>query len=387
MKRIIILGATGSIGVQALQVVAASSNLTVVGLSCDRNVKLLVEQAVSLGVDDLAIADETAAAGVPAGLYPTARIRTGAGGAARLVREVEADVVLNAIVGFAGLESTLAALEAGRPVALANKESLVCAGDLVNGLAARQGLSILPVDSEHSALFQLVAAAGRDAVDSLVITASGGPFRGRTREELRAVTREQALAHPTWSMGEKITIDSATLMNKGLEVIEAHHLFGLAYDRIEVVVHPQSLVHAFVRLVDGALLSHLGRPDMRVPIAFALHYPERVHVATRSLDLAAGVTLDFAAPDEVTFPAIALAREAGAKGDRCTCALNAANEVAVRAFLDGRLGFLGISEVVGAVTAGSEGGSFGTYEEVVAVDSEARLMAERVCAESRHEVR
>jgi 1-deoxy-D-xylulose-5-phosphate reductoisomerase len=386
MKRVIILGATGSIGVQALQVVAASSNLTVVGLSCDRNVKLLVEQAQSLGVDDLAIADETAAAGVPASLYPTARIRTGAGGAARLVREVEADLVLNAIVGFAGLESTLASLEAGCPVALANKESLVCAGDLVNGLAARQGLSILPVDSEHSALFQLVAAAGQDAVDSLVITASGGPFRGRPRDELRAVTREQALAHPTWTMGEKITIDSATLMNKGLEVIEARHLFGLPYDRIEVVVHPQSLVHALVRLVDGALLSHLGCPDMRVPIAFALHYPERVHVATRSLDLGAGVTLDFAAPDEVTFPAIGLARKAGVKGDRCTCALNAANEVAVRAFLDGRLGFLGISEVVGAVTAESEGGSFGTYEEVAAVDSEARLMAERVCAESRHEV-
>ena len=212
-------------------------------------------------------------------------------------------------------------------------------------------------------------------------------MRGRSVQDLAAVTREQALAHPTWSMGEKITIDSATLMNKGLEVIEAHHLFGLAYDRIEVVVHPQSLVHALVRLVDGTLLSHLGRPDMRVPIAFALHYPERVHVATRSLDLAAGVTLDFAAPDEVTFPAIGLAREAGAKGDRCTCALNAANEVAVRAFLDGRLGFLGISEVVEAVTAGSVGGSFGTYEEVVGVDSEARLMAERVCAESRHEVR
>ena len=381
MKRVIILGATGSVGVQALQVVAASRNLTVVGLSCDRNVKLLVEQAASLGVDDLAIADEAAAAGVPASLYPAARIRTGVGGAARLVREVEADLVLNAIVGFAGLEATVAALEAGRPVALANKESLVCAGELVNGLAARQGLGILPVDSEHSALFQLVAAAGHDAVDSLVITASGGPFRARTREELGAVTREQALAHPTWSMGEKITIDSATLMNKGLEVIEAHHLFGLPYDRIEVVVHPQSLVHALVRLVDGALLSHLGCPDMRVPIAFALHYPERVQVSTRRLDLAAGVSLDFAAPDEATFPAIGLARQAGMKGDRCTCALNAANEVAVRAFLDGRLGFLGIPGVVEAVIAGNAGGSFGTYEEVAAVDHAARLMAERVCAE------
>ena len=382
VRRIIILGATGSIGVQALQVVAASRDLTVVGLSCDRNVRLLLEQATSLGVDDLAIADEAAAATVPASLYPDSRIRTGAGGAARLVREVGADLVLNAIVGFAGLEATLAALEAGCPVALANKESLVCAGDLVTALAARRGAGILPVDSEHSALFQLVAAAGPEAIDSLLVTASGGPFRGRSRDELRSVTREQALAHPTWSMGEKITIDSATLMNKGLEVIEAHHLFGIPYDRVEVVVHPQSLVHALVRLVDGALLSHLGCPDMRVPIAFALHYPDRVHVATHSLDLAAGVSLDFAAPDESTFPAIRLAREAGAKGDRCTCALNAANEVAVRAFLDGRLSFLGIPEVVAAVTAGSAGGSFGTYEEAAAVDSEARLMAERVCAES-----
>ena len=364
-----------------MQVVAAGKDLTVVGLSCDKNVKLLMEQATSLGVDDLAIADDSAAAKVPASLYPATRVRAGAGGAARLVKEVEADLVLNAIVGFAGLEATLAALEVGCPVALANKESLVCAGGLVNATAAGRGVSILPVDSEHSALFQLVAAAGPLAVDTLVITASGGPFYGKSRDELRTVTRKQALAHPTWSMGEKITVDSATLVNKGLEVIEAHHLFGLPYDRIEVVVHPQSLVHAMVRLVDGALLSHLGCPDMRVPIAFALHYPERVHVAARRLDLAAGLSLDFAAPDESTFPAIRLAREAGAEGDRCTCALNAANEVAVRAFLDGRLGFLGICEVVERVVAGSEGGFFGTYEEVAAVDSQARLRAERECAE------
>ena len=387
MKRVIILGATGSIGFQALQVVAASTDLTVVGLSCDRNVKLLMEQAMSLGVDDLAIADEAAAAAVPRSLYPQVRVRAGAGGAASLIREVGADLVLNAIVGFAGLESTLAALESGVPVALANKESLVCAGGLVNEVARRRGLLILPVDSEHSALFQLVAAAGADSVDSLVITASGGPFRGRSREELAGVTREQALAHPTWSMGEKITIDSATLVNKGLEVIEAHHLFGLPYDRIEVVVHPQSLVHGLVRLVDGALLSHLGRPDMRVPIAFALHYPERVHVAAAKLDLAAGVSLEFEAPDEVTFPAIRLAREAGARGDRATCALNAANEVAVRAFLDGPLPFLGICEVVEAVITQSGGGSFGTYEEVAAVDAEARLMARKICAEVWHEVK
>ncbi len=387
MKRVIVLGATGSIGVQTLQVVAASKDLTVVGLSCDKNVRLLLEQATSLGVDDLAIADETAATSVLASLYPGMRVRRGAGGAARLVREVEADLVLNAIVGFAGLEATIAALESGLPVALANKESLVCAGGLVTGLAASRRVPLLPVDSEHSALFQLVAAAGGEAVDSVIITASGGPFRGRTRAELAEVTRTEALSHPTWSMGEKISIDSATLMNKGLEVIEAHHLFALPYERVEVVLHPQSLVHALVRLVDGALLAHLGSPDMRVPIAFALHYPQRMPVPAPRLDLAAGVSLDFGAPDETTFPCVRLAREAGLRGDRSTCALNAANEVAVRAFLDGRLDFLGISRVVEAVTRQVEPGSFGTYEEVAAVDSRSRLMAESVCAELRHEVR
>jgi 1-deoxy-D-xylulose-5-phosphate reductoisomerase len=387
MKRIIVLGATGSVGVQALQVVAASKDLTIVGLSCDRNVRLLLEQAMSLGVDDLAIADEAAAATVPASLFPAARVRAGASAAARLVREVDADLVLNAIVGFAGLESTIAALDAGCPVALANKESLVCAGTLVTSLAADRKAAILPVDSEHSALFQLVAAAGRGAVDSVIITASGGPFRCRTYAELETVTREQALSHPTWSMGAKITIDSATLMNKGLEVIEAHHLFGLAYDRVEVVVHPQSLVHALVRMVDGALLAHVGSPDMRVPIAFALHYPDRVSLAARRVDLAGGVSLDFEAPDETTFPAIRLAREAGLKGDKSTCALNAANEVAVQAFLDGDLSFLGISRVVEAVIGQTEGGMFGTYEEVATVDSTSRLMAKAICAELRHEVR
>jgi 1-deoxy-D-xylulose-5-phosphate reductoisomerase len=381
VKRVIVLGATGSIGVQALQVIAASYDLTVVGLSCDRNVRLLLEQAESLGVADLAVADESAAGTVPAALYPSLRIRTGAGGAAQLVREVEADLVLNAIVGFAGLESTIAALEMGLTVALANKESLVCAGSLVTALAARRAASILPVDSEHSALFQLVSAAGTEAVESLVITASGGPFRGRGRAGLEGVTREQALAHPTWSMGEKITVDSATLMNKGLEVIEAHHLFGLPYGRVEVVLHPQSLVHALVRMVDGALLAHLGSPDMRVPIAYALHYPHRAPVAAQRLDLAAGLLLEFASPDEATFPAIRLAREAGLKGDRCTCALNAANEVAVKAFLNGHLSFLGISHVVERVVNGSEAGIFGTYEEVAAVDSASRLMAQEVCAD------
>jgi 1-deoxy-D-xylulose-5-phosphate reductoisomerase len=381
MRRVIVLGATGSIGVQALQVVASSPDLCVVGLSCDRNVALLLEQATSLGVNDLAVSDERAAATVSAALYPELDVRTGPGGAARLVREVEADLVLNAIVGFAGLEATLAALENGRALALANKESLVCAGSLVTGLAARRGIEILPVDSEHSALHQLVAAAGKGAVHSAIITASGGPLRGRSVQDLAAVTREQALAHPTWSMGEKITIDCATLMNKGLEVIEAHHLFDLFYERIEVVVHPQSLVHALVRLVDGALLAHLGTADMRVPIAYALHYPERAPAGAQRLDLSAWVSLEFSAPDEETFPAIRLCREAGAKGDVASCALNAANEVAVRSFLKGSLPFLGIYKVVEAVLRESDGGTFGTYSEVAAVDEWARRKAMGACVQ------
>jgi 1-deoxy-D-xylulose-5-phosphate reductoisomerase len=382
VKRVVVLGATGSIGVQALRVIAAASDLCVAGLSCDRNVALLLEQATSLRVTDVAIADERAAATVSGALYPELNVRSGPGGAARLVREVEAEVVLNAIVGFAGLESTLAALEGRRVLALANKESLVCAGSLVTDLAAQRGMEILPVDSEHSALYQLVAAAGRQAVDSVIITASGGPFRGWSRADLAAVTREQALAHPTWSMGEKISIDSATLMNKGLEVIEAHHLFGLPYDRIEVVLHPQSIVHGLVRMVDGALLAHLGRADMRVSIAYALHYPERKTVTGVQLDLSAGVSLDFASPDEEAFPAIRLAREAGAQGDAATCALNAANEVAVRSFLKGMLPFLGISEVVEEVLQASDGGTLGTYDEVAAVDGWARRAAVEAC--TRH---
>jgi len=380
MKRVVVLGSTGSIGVQALQVIAAGGDLCVSGLSCDRNVSLLLEQATSMGVTDLAIADERAAATVPAALYPELEVRAGRGGAARLVREVGADLVLNGIVGFAGLEATLAALESGRTLALANKESLVCAGSLVTGLAADRGVAILPVDSEHSALYQLVAAVGREAVDSVVITASGGPFRGRHRSGLAGVTREQALAHPTWSMGEKITVDSATLMNKGLEVIEAHHLFGLPYEKIEVVVHPQSIVHALVRMNDGALLAHLGSPDMRVPISYALHHPDRSPVGSARLDLSGGLTLDFSAPDEETFPAIRLAREAGARGDTATCALNAANEVAVGAFLRGELPFLGINSVIEQVVLASDGGPLGTYEDVAVVDEWARRAAEQACA-------
>ncbi len=375
MKRVVILGSTGSIGRQALDVIAHHSGLTVVGLSCGRNGRVLLEQALAFGVPHVALADEGAAA-LCASLYPEGVVFAGREAAARLVREVEADLVLNAIVGFAGLEATLATLERGLPLALANKESLVCAGGLVSAVARAAGVDILPVDSEHSALFQLLAGVERAEVSSLVITASGGPFRGRSRAQLAEVTPADALAHPTWNMGPKITIDSATLMNKGLEVIEAHHLFSCPYDSIEVVVHPQSLVHALVRLRDGALLAHLGLPDMRVPISYALHYPARPPVGEGVFDLPATGMLSFEEPDETAFPCLPLARRAGTRGDRATCALNAGNEVAVHAFLSGRLRFVDIPEVV-AQTLEAEGeGGLGSFAEAVECDARARAAAE-----------
>lgn len=383
MKRVIVLGSTGSIGVQALEVIGASEELRVVGLSCWSQAALLLEQAAAAGCHDVAIGDDWVAATVEGELRGSLELRHGPSAAAQLVREVDCDVVLNAIVGFAGLEATVAALENGRFLALANKESLVCAGTMVRALTAKHEARILPVDSEHSALYQLMAAAGRQAVEAVVITGSGGPFHGKTLDYLSTVSREQALTHPTWTMGEKITVDSATLMNKGLEVIEAHHLFEMPYERIEVVIHPQSIVHSLVRMVDGALLAHLGVPDMRVPIAYALQYPERTPVPTTPLDLVGGVSLEFGAPDEHTFPSLSLAREAGRRGDKSTCALNAANEVAVRAFLDGGISFPGIWEVIDEVMQESEEGEVGTYQEAVRVDGWARSRASVACAQRR----
>ena len=280
------------------------------------------------------------------------------------------------MVGFAGLSATLWALEHGVTLALANKESLVAAGELALAAQRRGGGLLLPVDSEHSATFQCLEGRPADTVDSIVLTASGGPFRGRTRDELADVQPLDALSHPTWNMGPKITIDSATLANKGLELIEAHFLFGVPYERIEVVVHPTSIVHALVRFRDGATLAHLGYPDMRVPISYALTYPERSATPVRPLDLAAGLTLEFAAPDLETFPLLRLARRAGELGGTYPCAFNAANEVAVAAFLAGRLSFLGIADTVENALAGVDGSPAGDLEELVAADAEARAAAE-----------
>jgi 1-deoxy-D-xylulose-5-phosphate reductoisomerase len=321
----------------------------------------------------LALADPAAAARARDGFAGT--VLAGPEGVAALAQEVSADLVLNACVGVAGLRPTLAALEAGIDVALANKESLIAGGGLVLDAALRSGAALVPVDSEHSALYQLLRSEPAGAVESLVVTASGGPFRGRTRAELTDVTVADALRHPTWAMGGRITIDSATLMNKGFEVIEAHLLFGVPYDRIEVVVQPQSIVHALVRLSDGALLAHLGLPDMRVPIAYALAHPDRPHVADAPrLDLAAGLSLGFEAADAETFRCLALARAAGEAGGLAPCALNAADEEAVAAFLDGRCAFLEIDALVERALEAVDPAALESLEQVVEADRAARAI-------------
>ena len=292
------------------------------------------------------------------------------------------DLVLNAIVGSAGLVPTVAALGEGIDLALANKESLVVGGELVMALAEATGAAIIPVDSEHSALHQLLAGEQVGTVDRLTLTASGGPFPGLDgADELEAVTVEQALAHPTWAMGGKITIDSATLMNKGLEVIEAHHLFGTPYEQIDVVVHPQSLVHSLISLCDGATLAHLGYPDMRVPIAYALHYPDRVELPVAALDLAAVGSLTFEAVDTETFRCLALAREAARAGGTAPCTLNAANEVAVHAFLSGELGFTGIPAVIEETLAALPAAGVHSFDALGDADSRARRMAAELVRE------
>jgi 1-deoxy-D-xylulose-5-phosphate reductoisomerase len=368
MKKVLILGSTGSIGTQALEIVAASDELTVVGLAAGSSWVETIEQARQHGVPAVALADLKAAA--KAKKTWDGRVLPGEEGIRELISDSGADLVLNGIVGAAGLGPTIVALTEGIDVALANKESLVIGGELVTALAEGTGARLLPVDSEHSALFQLVHSQPPGAVDRLVVTASGGPFRGRT--DVDRVTPEEALAHPTWDMGGRITVDCATLMNKGFEVIEAHHLFGVPYDRIDVVVHPQSIVHSLVHLNDGASLAHLGYPDMRVPISYALHFPERVDTPVSKLDLAEAGQLTFEEPDLDALPCLRLAFEAGEAGGTAPCVLNAADEVAVAAFLEGRLRFTGIAGVVERVLEDMPAQPVTHFEDLFAVDEEAR---------------
>jgi 1-deoxy-D-xylulose-5-phosphate reductoisomerase len=372
MKRLLILGSTGSIGTQALDVVG--EGFEIVGLSAGTAHEELVAQARAHGVRRIALSDADAAARASE-IWAEGEVLAGPEGLVQLVAESDADLVLNAIVGSAGLGPTIVALTEGIDLALANKESLVVGGELVTALAEATGAQIIPVDSEHSALHQLIITERPGTIDKLVLTASGGPFRGRSRADLESVTVEQALRHPTWDMGGKITIDSATLMNKGLEVIEAHHLFGTPYEQIDVVVHPQSIIHALIALCDGAALAHMGHPDMRVPISYALHYPERVDVPMRPLDLAELGSLTFERPDLDAFPCLRLAREAAQAGGTGPCVLNAANEVAVHAFLGGRLGFMGIPAVIEQTLERVGAAGVHGFDSLYEADARAREVA------------
>jgi 1-deoxy-D-xylulose-5-phosphate reductoisomerase len=365
---VLILGSTGSIGTQALEVIGASDGLQVAGLSAEKSWERVLAQAGDHGVPAVALVDPDAAERASAAWG--GQVLAGEDGVRDLILAAKPDLVLNAVVGAAGLGPTIVALTEGIDLALANKESLVIGGELVMALAEATGARIIPVDSEHSALYQLIHAEPPGTVERLVLTASGGPFRGRT--DLSGITTKEALAHPTWEMGGRITIDSATLMNKGFEMIEAHHLFSVPYERIDVVVHPQSIVHSLVHLNDGASLAHLGYPDMKVPISYALHFPERADVDVPTLDLASVGQLGFEPPDPETFACLRLAREAGEVGGTAPCVLNAADEVAVEAFLAERIPFTGIPEVIDRTLEAIPGGPVRHFEDLFDVDEAAR---------------
>jgi 1-deoxy-D-xylulose-5-phosphate reductoisomerase len=368
MKKVLVLGSTGSIGTQALEVIGRSDQLQAVGLAAGSAWETVLEQAREHGVPTVALADEGTAERAR-GAW-SGQVLSGEEGIRELIVSSGADLVLNSIVGAAGLGSTIVALTEGIDVALANKESLVLGGELVMALAEATGARLLPVDSEHSALFQLIGGEAPGTVERLVLTASGGPFRGR--DDLAEVSVADALAHPTWRMGGRITIDSATLMNKGFEAIEAHHLFHVPYERVEVVVHPQSLVHSLIHLNDGSSLAHLGYPDMRVPISYALHYPERADVDVPRLDLAAAGSLTFEQPDLETFACLRLALEAGRAGGTAPTVLNAADEVAVAAFLGERIPFTAIPAVIERVLEEMPAQGVSHFDDLFAADAEAR---------------
>lgn len=397
-RRIVVLGSTGSIGTQTLDVVRQHADeLEVVGLAVNASVDELARQARDFGVSRLAVGDE--------GLRGDARVDELASCAARaggslgvgaeavieLTHLSEADVVVNALVGAAGLRASYETLAAGKVLALANKESLVVGGDLIMPLAAQVDAArrasgtapatgpagaLMPIDSEHGAIYQCLLGEDAREVSRLWVTASGGPFRGKTRDDLAGVTPRQALAHPTWHMGAKITIDSSTLMNKGLEVIEAHHLFAMPYDKIEVVVQPQSAIHSMVEFADGSVKAHLGTTDMRIPIQFALSYPKRWSAPVEPLDFRTLGSLEFAAPDTDTFRCLALARIAGERGGTLPAAMNAANEVAVAAFLAEEGSYLGIAECVEAVMDAHDVAAVESLEQLEEVDAWARDQAQ-----------
>lgn len=373
MKKISILGATGSIGKSTMDLIERSPNeFEVVALTASVNAVALADAARRTNAKLAVVADESRLPELEAALRGT-DCRAASGPDALVEAATgRADLVMAAIVGCAGLLPTMAAVKAGKTVALANKEALVTAGDLMMAAAATSGATLLPVDSEHNAIFQSLAGSRLDHVSRIILTASGGPFRTSSAEEIRTATPAQAVAHPNWSMGAKISVDSATLMNKGLELIEAHYLFGLPSERIDILIHPQSVIHSLVEYIDGSVLAQLGSPDMRIPIAHALAHPERVATGATKLDLAAIANLSFQPPDERRFPALRLAREALEAGGAAPIVLNAANEIAVEAFLAGRLTFGAIAASVEAALARHGAAEPQTIAEVIDIDAEVR---------------
>jgi 1-deoxy-D-xylulose-5-phosphate reductoisomerase len=375
-KRVALLGSTGSIGVQTLEVIRShAERFEVEVLTAQNNADLLIQQALEFTPNAVVICNEAKYLLVKDALEPKGiKVYTGNRALAQVVEMDTIDVVLTALVGYAGLIPTVHAIEAGKNIALANKETLVVAGELITQLAKRKGVNIYPVDSEHSAIFQCLVGEFHNPIERLILTASGGPFRGKNRDFLKTVTKEQALKHPNWDMGAKITIDSASLMNKGLEVIEAKWLFGVTASQIEVVVHPQSIVHSLVQFEDGSIKAQLGLPDMRIPIQFALTYPDRYPSDFPRFDFAQYPTLNFEKPDRETFRNLQLAYDALEKGGNAACVLNASNEVAVDAFLKDRIGFLEMSDIINETLNAVDFVKQPSLEDFIETDEKSRII-------------
>lgn len=379
MKKLALLGSTGSIGTQTLDVVAANpEKLSVVALAAHKNIELLQKQIERFKPQLAAVADKEAALALKKAYHGSTEILAGAEGVMAVATCAKADTVLAAMVGYAGLKPTLAAIKAKKDIALANKETLVAAGALVMEAVAREKVKLTPVDSEHSAIFQALQGNHHGEIEKIIITASGGPFRGKTLEELGQVTVEQCLKHPNWTMGKKVTVDSATLANKGLEIMEAHWLFDVDYDHIEPVIHPQSIVHSLVEYKDGAVMAQLGIPDMKLPIQYALSHPARWDNNFGHLDLTKVGSLTFSQPDTKIFKALALAQESGRRGGIMPCVFNAANEVAVESFLQGKLRFLAMADLIERVLTASQQLAQPSLEDIEAMDAWARIKAQEL---------
>lgn len=382
MKNISVLGSTGSIGRQTLEVAAANPDkLKIRVLAAHKSDEILEQQIKAVEPDFAVLTDKEAAARLSKRYHGRTEILSGEEGLLAAATYSEADTVLASMVGYAGLRPTLAAIEHGKNIALANKETLVAAGSIVMQSVRRHGVSLTPVDSEHSAIFQSLRAGRENEVKRLIITASGGPFRGCRRSELEHVTLAQCLKHPNWSMGRKITVDSSTLANKGLEVIEAHWLFNMSYEKIDVVVHPQSIVHSLVEFCDGSVIAQMGEPDMRLPIQYALSYPERFAYTFEQLDLVKAAKLTFEEPDTEAFPSLKIAVECGRAGGTLPCVFNAANEEAVYAFLDDKIKYLDIPYITGKVTEMHQNVLQPSIEDIEQADGEARRAARKLIAE------